>query len=457
MRVHRTLRYGTVLFAAYTQVTNCITLDTTSEDSIKSAASTVAYGMMKYYTGNNTGDVPGNLPSPYYWWEAGGMFMNMIDYWYYTGDTTYNEVTKQALLWQAGTTYDFMPENQTKTEGNDDQGFWGMAVMAAAEAKFENPPDGTPGWVAIAQAVFNLMAARWDTDTCDGGLRWQIYPFNAGYTYKNSIANGCLFNIASRLAVYTGNQSYADWATKVWDWESSVGLISTNYDVFDGTSDLQNCTSVDKLQFTYNQGVYLFGSAMMYNYTNASSIWKERVTGLLDASSIFFTDGGIMYEAACEAVNTVGTCDTDQLSFKAYFSRWLAATAKLCPWTHDQIMALIKTSSEAAAAQCDGGTDGVTCGEHWYDNSTWDGNYGVGQQMAALSVIQANLIDQAPDLVSNFTGGTSQGDAAAGTESDDSETSTLSPTTGSDKAGAGILTTVVLCLFLGGLWFMNTG
>jgi hypothetical protein len=51
-------------------------------DSIKSAASTVAYGMMKYYTGNNTGDVPGNLPSPYYWWEAGGMFGVMIDYWY---------------------------------------------------------------------------------------------------------------------------------------------------------------------------------------------------------------------------------------------------------------------------------------------------------------------------------------------------------------------------------------
>lgn len=34
--------------------------------SIKSAASTVAYGLVKYYTGNNTGDTPGNLPDPYY-------------------------------------------------------------------------------------------------------------------------------------------------------------------------------------------------------------------------------------------------------------------------------------------------------------------------------------------------------------------------------------------------------
>ena len=51
------------------------------KDSIKSAASTIAYGMMKYYTGNNTGDVPGNLPDPYYWWEAGGMFGTMVEYW----------------------------------------------------------------------------------------------------------------------------------------------------------------------------------------------------------------------------------------------------------------------------------------------------------------------------------------------------------------------------------------
>ena len=34
--------------------------------SIKDAASTVAFGLLKYYTGNNTGDVPGNLPDPYF-------------------------------------------------------------------------------------------------------------------------------------------------------------------------------------------------------------------------------------------------------------------------------------------------------------------------------------------------------------------------------------------------------
>jgi mannan endo-1,6-alpha-mannosidase len=224
--------------------------------------------MMKYYTGNHTGDNLGNLPDPYYWWEAGAMFGTMVEYWYYTGDTSYNSVVQDALLSQVGDEDNYMPANQTKTEGNDDQGFWGMAAMSAAEMKFDDPPAGEPGWVALAQAVFNTMALRWDTSTCSGGLRWQIFTFNTGYDYKNSVANGCFFNIGARLARYTGNETYGDWADKTWDWMEKTGLMSANYEVFDGTSDTDNCSSIDHLQFSYNQGLFLFGAAMMYNHVS---------------------------------------------------------------------------------------------------------------------------------------------------------------------------------------------
>lgn len=50
-----------------------ITLDLKSKQSIIDAAATAAYDMMTYYTGNRTGDTPGNLPDPYYWWECGAM------------------------------------------------------------------------------------------------------------------------------------------------------------------------------------------------------------------------------------------------------------------------------------------------------------------------------------------------------------------------------------------------
>lgn len=122
-----------------------------------------------------------------------------------------------------------MPPNQTSSEGNDDHAFWGLAVMTAAEANYPNPPAGQPQWLALSQAVFNLMAGNWDNATCNGGLRWQIFPFNKGYNYKNSISNGCLFHLAARLARYTGNDTYALWAHTVFDWMQEIG-ISLQFD-----------------------------------------------------------------------------------------------------------------------------------------------------------------------------------------------------------------------------------
>jgi mannan endo-1,6-alpha-mannosidase len=199
------------------------------------------------------------------------MFMTMIDYWRYTNDTTYNDVVEQALQFQVGPNNDYLPPNQTKNEGNDDQGFWGMAAMLAAETNFQNPPKSQPQWLALAQAVFNEMASRWDTTTCGGGLRWQIFTFNNGFDYKNSIANGCLFNLGARLARYTGNQTYADWAEKIWDWEQGVGLIDATYNVYDGASDTENCTGITKLQWSYNAGIYLHGAANLFNHVSLPS------------------------------------------------------------------------------------------------------------------------------------------------------------------------------------------
>lgn len=79
------------------------------KDSIKAAASTIAFNLMSYYTGNKTGDSPGVFPQPpYYWWESGGAWGGMVEYWHYTGDTSYNQVVAQAILSQASPTNDFM-------------------------------------------------------------------------------------------------------------------------------------------------------------------------------------------------------------------------------------------------------------------------------------------------------------------------------------------------------------
>lgn len=119
------------------------------------------------------------------------------DYWKLTGDTSYNDVITEGILHQTGDNRDFMPLNHTMSLGNDDQGFWGMTAMLAAENKFPNPPEDKAQWLALAQAVWTTQANPQRHDEyCGGGLRWQIPFSNAGYNYKNSgcfcRAGGCM-------------------------------------------------------------------------------------------------------------------------------------------------------------------------------------------------------------------------------------------------------------------------
>jgi mannan endo-1,6-alpha-mannosidase len=111
--------------------------------------------------------------------------------------------------------------------------------------------------------------------TCNGGLRWQVYSFNKGYHYKNTVSNGCFFLLASRLARYTGNQTYYEWAEKAWDWTESTGLITEDYRVFDGADSTENCTKIDKIQWSYNAGMFTAGAAFLYNHvcSNLASRW----------------------------------------------------------------------------------------------------------------------------------------------------------------------------------------
>lgn len=146
-------------------------------------------------------------------------------------------------------------------------GFWGMSAMTAAELNFPNPPPDQPQWLALAQAVYNTQLARFD-NLCGGGLHWQAYPDESGYSYKAAISNGCFFNIAARLAVYTGNASYAENAISTYNWMTEIGLISANYNVYDGTDSNQNCTKINEEQYSYNAGIYLLGAATMYNYVS---------------------------------------------------------------------------------------------------------------------------------------------------------------------------------------------
>jgi len=375
--------------------------------SIRQAASTIARGLYTYHNPSSTAG-QFDQPQPWFWWLSGAGWTALIDYSVYTNDTTYIPDIHSALSNNIGSNYDFAPAEQAGWEANDDQVYWVYSALTALEYDFPplpcaNSTNNTVGtcancWHALAVHAFEDFVVRWNIDnqTCGGGLKWQYNPDANGWTYKNSVSNGGFFQTAARLARYTGNQTYADWATRIWDWSSSVGFVGPELHVFDGAGDADgaNCSAVNHDEWSYNIATYLHGAAHMFAYTRNDSTWEARVHGLLAAANAtFFGPTGIMYEQMCEER---GLCNTDQASFKGSLANWMAKTAVLVPSTRQDVMALLEPSAQGAAASCSG-LGNSTCGVKWYVGR-FDGQAGFGQEVAALWAVQSLLVADAPKL-----------------------------------------------------------
>lgn len=330
----------------------------------------------------------------------------MLDYYHYTKDPSYNDVVIEALLapTNLGDKMDYVPKEHADEEGNDDLFFWGSAVLSAAERNFPQPNEDLPSWLQIAENVFNSLVSRWNIDDkCGGGLLWQIYADNPnGLTYKNSVSNGGFFQLSARLARATGNDTYLEWAEKIFDWSLESGLIDKDrYRIYDGVDTDDHCFQVNYQSFTYTSGIYLYGAAVLANHTEEKT-WFDRAEKLLDGGDWYFSPyknaTDIMYEGGCEGY---GTCTVDMSTHKAVLSRFMWQTTLMMPSLRNDIERKLHASAKAAANSCTGGDNERTCGLKWYTGG-YDNSPGLGQQMNALETIQGLLIhDTDPPLSGN--------------------------------------------------------
>ncbi|KAI1191772.1 family 76 glycoside hydrolase [Nemania serpens] len=423
-------------------------IDLDDIDSIKKGAALVAQDLLTFYHGDEPGWVPGILPGPppdgdYYWWQGGAMWGALLDYRHTMGDKQFDDLISTALLFQVGPNNDFMPPNWTASMGNDDQAFWAYAALLAAETGFTDPGKDQPQWLALAQAVFNeqthIDRRVDDGGNCEWGLRWQVYRTNNGFDYINTVANACYFNIGARLARYTANETYGELAEKTWDLIWRLGYISDKFDVYDG-AHLPDCTGVNKAQFSYNAAMLMQGCAYMFNVTNGNATWRGRLDGLADGiKRVFFAQDNIAYEPSCEP--PPGSCNSDMQSYRGFMHRWIGNSIQLAPYLYDTFMPTLKASAAAGVKQCTGGANGRMCGFHW-TSGQYDGLQGAGLQMNVLGALTALVMPTVPPPLTNTTGGTSKGNPDAG--QDKTELPTFAPITTGDKAGASILTILVV-------------
>lgn len=291
---------------------------------------------------------------PIWWWQSGSGVDALLTYTSTTGDSQYATLLSNTLITEATTTNDFMTVHAT---GNDDQAWWALAALTAAETNFA--PTGSVPWATLAQNVFQEQTTRWDKDKCNGGMKWKILEGDGtdGWHYKSSIANGLFFQMAARLALLTSSAETKAWAEKSYDWTVSVGLISPEFDVYDGTDDAKGengCVDVNHNMWSYNVGVFMYGSAIMAKLTNDDE-WLSRTKGFIASAKRNFVneETGELWEEMCEGD---GSCDSDQVSFKGTLARWLGATAELLPELNDSISELMAGASSMATA---GTTEGL--------------------------------------------------------------------------------------------------
>ncbi|KAH6847512.1 glycosyl hydrolase family 76-domain-containing protein [Chaetomium sp. MPI-CAGE-AT-0009] len=416
-----------LLLAGAGSVSAALQVDLNSTASIKSAAKDVAFDVMSYYKGNQSGETPGifgfksaspgNGSHQYMYWQTGAvLWSTMLDYWRYTGDETYNTVTTEGLVHQIDSRQKtpFMSPNWTAGMSTAGHGFWGLSAMLAAELEFPNPPGGELSWIDLAQGVFRALEARFAMETaCGGGLRAQIPLINEGYHMKATLPNAVFLNLGARLSRYTGNQSYAEWADKTWEW------LFTRLGLHPG----QQLQPRQHGELIITTGALLEGAAYMYNKTtgDAQATWRERVRKLATRTLNFDFPMSkkwerILVEYECETRPGGRPACTPQTHYnKGAYLRALASTARLAPFLGGDIVRHIRDSAAAAVAVCDGGETGRACGFVWNrnvwrrravsgDDSDDDeeeedrGIYGPGggpaEEMNALSVLLGLLVDE---------------------------------------------------------------
>ncbi|KAI9725799.1 MAG: hypothetical protein M1828_002428 [Chrysothrix sp. TS-e1954] len=425
------MRFALPVLAASGISVGAVSLDVNDPASIRNVSASIVSSIFQtYYDADST---CGNFKcgdTPWEWWLSGAVWTGMMDYQTYTGDASRQSDVLSAIEQNVGTNDDFFPAEQTDWVANDDQAFWAFNALTALEYSFPPLPcsnatrgsTAAPGscpnsYLSIAANVFSQMVTRWTnaSSTCSGGLPWQLSPTvgpPGGFNYKNSVSSGGFFNIASRLARYTGNTTYSDWATKIWVWQNGVDLMSPDFHVYDGAGDANgtNCSTVDKAEWTYNSGLFMYGAAAMHAFNATDGVWEQRVQGLLNTSAqVFFSpfDNAtyVMYEH-CELD---ASCDQDQVSFKAYLARWMAKSTVLVPAIKTQVIMLLSSAAKAAATSCAIGNgtatvgnatgDALACGSTWWQGG-YDGKTGLGEMLSALEVVQGLLVSDAPALAS---------------------------------------------------------
>lgn len=176
-----------------------------------------------------------------------------------------------------------------------------------------------------AEKIFDLVVYGWDDDPshpCPGGVFWTQASWSQD---RNTVSNGPGAEIGAHLYLITGQKRYLDWAKKMVAWTDTC-LLAPNGLYYD---NIKLDSSIDKTQWSYNQGVMLGAKTLLYKATGQRHYLRE-AQAIAKAGLAFYgaiqSDGQTHYFSQPARFNAIFFANLLQLVAVAPNPRYLAAT-----------------------------------------------------------------------------------------------------------------------------------
>lgn len=114
---------------------------------------------------------------------------------------------------------------------------------------------GDPSYLGRAKAVFQMAIGNWDS--AKGGIYWENHADGGTDPEKAVVSNAPAVVLGAALYQQTGEARYLTGSTRILDWLESTLLDPRTGLYDDHVDDSTRPATIDRVKFTYNQGVVI--------------------------------------------------------------------------------------------------------------------------------------------------------------------------------------------------------
>lgn len=209
---------------------------------------------------------------------------------------------------------------------NDDIGWWMRAFIIGSKKYGCNKTiTGNVTYCGVAETTFKQITSddQLDVKTCGGGIYWSRNrnPASGGVNYKSTITN----TIAIGAGTYLQSKGIIldamnNKVNSIESWLMSTGIVSSNYDVYDGLDPNIGCNVINKALWSYNAGTLISAYVEMINANINVGKYAPALDKLLRTSLATFTDPkGLPMERGCGSGKHPSKCNRDVSSYMSVF------------------------------------------------------------------------------------------------------------------------------------------